>query len=146
MCNHSSQKAVNLESTHLASDTYFSSYSHFLKLTIPIGAWIVFWLHQPNPAEMGLRATGAKKHVGGRVDIENLVKFTLDTLVLVVYLPMMERKIHSKPVKPFGMKAMTNWSFLPCLLGYKSINLYQSPSLLIILNGLCRKFMTIGFS
>lgn len=63
----------------------------FFKLTIPLGAWIVFWLHQPtlhfinSCRERGLRAIALKKYVVGKLDFENLVKFTIDTIFSVVF-------------------------------------------------------------
>jgi hypothetical protein len=57
----------------------------FSQTTIPLGAPIMFWLHQPNlhfvnsHRERGLSVLVPMKDVAGEVDLDSLVKFILDT-------------------------------------------------------------------
>jgi hypothetical protein len=64
----------------------------FFESTIPLSARIVFRIGRPNlhfvnsRRDRGIRATTPKKYVLRKVDVDNLVKFTLDDIGSVVFV------------------------------------------------------------
>ena len=64
----------------------------FFQTKIPLGARIIFRLRRPNHhfinsrRDRGLRDAAPKKNAIGKVDLDNLVKFTLDALGVVVFV------------------------------------------------------------